>query len=60
MTIREQPAPLHTIPRPDARLQIWWQTIRPRTLVASIGPVLLGLALAQAYGSFDWLAGGLA
>ncbi len=60
MTIRQQPLSMGEAPCPQYRIQIWWQTIRPRTLVASIGPVLLGLALAQAFHTFDWLAGGLA
>ncbi|WP_346795562.1 1,4-dihydroxy-2-naphthoate octaprenyltransferase [Halomonas sp. Bachu 37] len=37
-----------------SRAKIWWQTLRPRTLPAAVGPVLLGQALV-APGSFSWL-----
>lgn len=30
-------------------MKIWWQAIRPKTLLASIGPVLLATALAARY-----------
>lgn len=30
-------------------LYIWWLTIRPKTLLASIGPILLGSAIATKY-----------
>ncbi|AGA33721.1 1,4-dihydroxy-2-naphthoate octaprenyltransferase [Thioalkalivibrio nitratireducens DSM 14787] len=32
---------------------IWWQTLRPRTLPAAVGPVVLGQALVAA-GHFSW------
>lgn len=35
-------------------LQIWWQTARPRTLPAALGPVILGQFLV-AEGHFSWL-----
>lgn len=35
-------------------LQIWWQTVRPRTLPAALGPVILGQFLV-AEGHFSWL-----
>jgi 1,4-dihydroxy-2-naphthoate polyprenyltransferase len=35
-------------------LQVWWQTVRPRTLPAAVGPVLLG-QVAVAPGHFSWL-----
>ncbi len=44
--------------RPVNKLQIWWQTLRPRTLPAAVGPVLLGQALVVA-GHFSWLTAGL-
>jgi hypothetical protein len=34
--------------------QIWWQTIRPRTLPAAVGPVLLGQVLVVE-GYFSWV-----
>jgi len=34
-------------------MSIWWQAIRPKTLLASIGPVLLATALAKYDGFFD-------
>jgi 1,4-dihydroxy-2-naphthoate polyprenyltransferase len=34
--------------------QVWWQTVRPRTLPAAVGPVLLGQA-AVVPGHFSWL-----
>jgi 1,4-dihydroxy-2-naphthoate polyprenyltransferase len=33
---------------------VWWQTVRPRTLPAAVGPVLLGQA-AVVPGHFSWL-----
>jgi len=41
-------------------LQAWLLAVRPKTLPASIAPILLGSALAQADGSFDRLIFGLA
>lgn len=39
---------------PGARLA-WWLAIRPRTLVAALGPVAVGTALARAEGApVDW------
>jgi len=44
---------------------VWWTAIRPKTLGASAGPVLVGIALAVGDGVFRWpaalaaLAGGL-
>jgi len=35
-------------------LQIWWQTVRPRTLPAAVGPVLLGQTLVVE-GHFSWV-----
>lgn len=35
-------------------LQIWWQTVRPRTLPAAVGPVLLGQFLVVE-GHFSWV-----
>ncbi len=40
----------HTIP--DSQWKIWWQAARPKTLWASIGPVLMGTALAIVDGKF--------
>jgi 1,4-dihydroxy-2-naphthoate polyprenyltransferase len=34
--------------------QIWWQTIRPRTLPAAVGPILLGQVLVVE-GYFSWV-----
>lgn len=35
-------------------LHIWWLTLRPKTLLAAVGPILLGQALV-APGYFSWL-----
>ncbi len=35
------------------RWKAWWLAARPKTLAASLGPVLLGSALARARGAFD-------
>jgi len=35
-------------------MNIWWQTIRPKTLFASLSPVLLASALAYRAEMFDW------
>lgn len=35
-------------------IQIWTLAIRPKTLIASISPVLIGTALSIKIGSFDW------
>lgn len=40
------------------KLRVWWQTLRPRTLPAAVGPVLLGQALVVS-GHFSWLTAGL-
>ncbi len=37
-----------------SKFQIWWQTLRPRTLPAAVGPVLLGQALVTP-GYFSWV-----
>ncbi len=37
------------------KLMVWIEAARPRTLFASISPVLLGGALAYYEGTFDWL-----
>lgn len=39
-----------------SKFGIWWQTLRPRTLPAAVGPVLLGQVLV-APGHFTWLTG---
>ena len=39
-------------------LQIWWQTARPRTLPAAVGPVLLGQFLVVE-GHFSWVTAAL-
>jgi len=36
------------------RVQVWWQTLRPRTLPAALGPVLLGQVMVVP-GYFSWL-----
>lgn len=36
-------------------LQLWWQAMRPRTLVLAIAGTGLGLLLAAAHGEFWWL-----
>lgn len=36
-------------------IQIWTLAIRPKTLIASISPVLIGTTLSIKIGSFDWL-----
>lgn len=33
----------------------WWLAIRPKTLPASISPILLGSALAASFDGFNWL-----
>lgn len=38
----------------QSQLAIWWFTLRPKTLPAAVGPVLLGQALVQP-GYFSWL-----
>lgn len=35
-------------------IQIWTLAIRPKTLIASISPVLIGATLSIKIGSFDW------
>lgn len=35
-------------------IQIWTLAIRPKTLIASISPVLIGTTLSIKIGSFDW------
>jgi 1,4-dihydroxy-2-naphthoate octaprenyltransferase len=42
------PAPAHPVSRPRA----WWLAIRPRTLPAAVGPVLVGLGVAIGEGVF--------
>ena len=37
-----------------SRIRVWWQTLRPRTLPAAVGPVLLGQVMV-APGYFSWL-----
>lgn len=37
-------------------LHVWWLAIRPKTLGAAIGPVLMGVAMAHTAGVFDGLA----
>ncbi|TVP82017.1 1,4-dihydroxy-2-naphthoate octaprenyltransferase [Thioalkalivibrio sp.] len=37
-----------------SRVQVWWQTLRPRTLPAAVGPVLLGQVMVVP-GYFSWL-----
>ncbi len=37
-----------------SRVQVWWQTLRPRTLPAAMGPVLLGQVMVVP-GYFSWL-----
>ncbi|MFY0989552.1 1,4-dihydroxy-2-naphthoate octaprenyltransferase [Halomonas sp. C05BenzN] len=39
------------------KLAIWWQTLRPRTLPAALGPVMLGQSLV-ATGHFSWAVAG--
>lgn len=36
-------------------IKIWWHAIRPHTLLASIGPILLASALASQHQVFSWL-----
>lgn len=36
-------------------LQVWTLAIRPKTLIASISPVLIATTMAIKIGSFDWL-----
>jgi 1,4-dihydroxy-2-naphthoate octaprenyltransferase len=38
--------------RPDRAWRVWWQAIRPRTLIASLVPVAVGSALAIDRGAF--------
>ena len=35
-------------------LKIWWQAIRPRTLIAAISPVLIGGIVSAHIGSINW------
>ena len=41
-----------TIP---SKFQAWLQASRPKTLTAALTPVVVGTAIAAAYGSFRWL-----
>ena len=38
-----------------AQLRLWWALARPFTLTAAVVPVLVGTALAAAYGDVRWL-----
>ena len=69
-TISDEPCHLsqgmgHFVPGPfrmneESRLlssvRIWMMAVRPKTLWASVAPVIVGLALAQAEGPLNWLA----
>lgn len=37
-----------------SRIRVWWQTLRPRTLPAAVGPVLLGQVMVLP-GYFSWV-----
>ncbi len=52
-------ATLEREPRP-ALWKVWWLAIRPKTLTAAFGPVLVGAAIAARSGSFRPLAAVLA
>lgn len=41
------------------KLRVWIEAARPRTLTASVSPVLLGCALAYRDGTFQWLLAGM-
>lgn len=38
-----------------SKIQLWWLAIRPKTLPAAVGPILVGTAVAMADGGFQLL-----
>jgi 1,4-dihydroxy-2-naphthoate octaprenyltransferase len=38
-----------------SRIQVWLLASRPKTLPAAVAPVVIGCAMAQAEGGFDFL-----